>query len=107
MTSFVSLCADIEKTPLAANQIFLISDDEDVSTPELLKRIGNAYGKKARLIPVPLGLMKFIARVFGKSKVTDRLFGSLQVDSSKARHLLGWEPVVTMDEQLQKMAGNQ
>ncbi len=56
------------------------------------------------LIPIPVILMRFVAKLVGKSDVTDRLFGSLQVDSSKARDLLDWKPVTTMDEQLQKTA---
>ena len=50
----------------------------------------------------PIGLMSFAAKLIGKGDVTNRLFGSLQVDSSKARDLLGWLPVITMDEQLNK-----
>ena len=59
-------------------------------------------GKEQCLLPVPVGLMSFAARLIGKGDVANRLFGSLQVDSSKARDLLGWQPVITMDEQLHK-----
>ena len=90
--------------PKAANEIFLISDGEDVSTAELLRKIAKAFDKKAILLPIPVSLMKVVAKGLGKEDVASRLFGSLQVDSSKARDLLGWEPVVTMDEQLKKMA---
>jgi len=82
--------------------VFLISDGEDVSTTQLLRRVADALGKKPRLLPVPVGLMSFAARLIGKGDVANRLFGSLQVDSSKARDLLGWRPVITMDEQLHK-----
>ena len=58
--------------------------------------------EKALLIPVPVGLMKFSAKLMGKGDVDDRLFGSLQVDSSKAWDLLGWQPVISMDEELKK-----
>jgi len=88
--------------PRAANEVFLISDGEDVSITELLRKVAKALGKKARLIPVPVGLMTFAAKLVGKEDVANRLFGSLQVDSSKARELLGWKPVVSMDEQLKK-----
>ncbi|MEA1987921.1 MAG: SDR family oxidoreductase [Pseudomonadota bacterium] len=104
LVSFIQLCADIEKSPKAANQVFLISDGEDVSTSELLRKVANAYGVKSRLLPVPVGLMKLVAKLLGKGAVADRLFGNLQVDSSKARELLGWQPVISMDEQLAKMA---
>ena len=108
LASFICLCADREKAPKAANQVFLISDDEDVSTTQLLRKVGRAFDHhadsdiKARLMPVPVFLMSFVAKLLGKGAVANRLFGSLQVDSSKARDLLGWKPVTTMDEQLKK-----
>jgi nucleoside-diphosphate-sugar epimerase len=110
LVSFISLCADREKSPQAANQVFLISDGEDVSTTQLLRKVAQALnpqspaGIKAWLVPVPVSIMTFFAKLLGKGAVANRLFGSLQVDSSKARDLLGWEPVITMDEQLAKMA---
>ncbi|PCI41341.1 MAG: UDP-glucose 4-epimerase [Proteobacteria bacterium] len=99
LVSFIVLCA---QHPKAANEVFLISDGEDVSTTELLQKVAKAMGKKTWLIPVPVGLMTFVVKLLGKGDVANRLFGSLQVDSSKARELLGWKPVVTMDEQLKK-----
>ena len=103
LVDFILLCADRKRTPKAANQVFLISDGADVSTSELLRKVAKACGVKSRLLPVPVGLMRFAAKVLGKGAVADRLFGNLQLDSSKARDLLGWQPVTTMDEQLQKM----
>ena len=104
LVDFIALCADRKRSPKAANQVFLISDGEDVSTTQLLKKVAQAFNKPARLIPVPVWLMSFIAKLLGKRDVANRLFGSLQVDSSKARDLLGWKPVITMDEQLKKTA---
>ena len=110
LVSFISLCVDREKSPKAANQVFLISDGEDVSTTQLLRKVGQALnhqapsGIKAWLVPVPVSIMTFFAKLLGKGAVANRLFGSLQVDGSKARDLLGWQPVVTMDEQLAKMS---
>jgi nucleoside-diphosphate-sugar epimerase len=104
LVDFIALCADREKSPKAANQVFLISDNEDVSTTELLQKVAKAQSKKAWLMPVPVSWMMFVAKLVGKEDVANRLFGSLQVDSSKARELLGWKPVITMDEQLKKMA---
>jgi nucleoside-diphosphate-sugar epimerase len=101
LVSFIVHCID---HPKAANQTFLISDGEDVSTTELIKKTAKALGKKPVLIPVPVSLMKFAAKLIGKGDVANRLFGSLQIDSSKARELLGWKPAFTMDEQLQKTA---
>ena len=99
LVGFIIVCT---KHPKAANQTFLIADGEDVSTTTLLKKIAQAFGKKAILISVPVIAMKCVAQLMGKADVADRLFGSLQVDISKARELLGWESVVTMDEQLKK-----
>lgn len=102
LVSFIALCSDRAQSPKAGNQVFLISDGEDVSTTQLLRKVANALGKKIWLLPVPTVLMSFVAKLVGKDDVANRLFGSLQVDSSKARDLLGWQPVITMDEQLNK-----
>ncbi|MDA9148592.1 SDR family oxidoreductase [Alphaproteobacteria bacterium] len=110
LVSFINLCANPKKSPKAANQIFLISDGKDVSTTQLLIKVRQAFHFqsplriKSLLVPIPVFFMLFFAKLLGKSKVANRLFGSLQVDSSKAQNLLGWKPVVTMDEQLAKMA---
>ncbi|ABL66603.1 UDP-glucose 4-epimerase family protein [Chlorobium phaeobacteroides] len=104
LDNLVDLIVTCLDHPKAVNQTFLVSDGEDLSTSELLQRMGRALGKPARLIPVPVGVMQFAANLLGKGAVAQRLFGSLQVDSSKARDLLGWKPVVTVDEALQKTA---
>jgi nucleoside-diphosphate-sugar epimerase len=103
LVSFIALCADREQSPAAANQTFLITDGEDVSTTELLHKVAKAYGKKLWLIPVPTSWMRLAAKLIGKESVADRLFGSLLADTSKARDLLAWRPVTTMDQQLRKM----
>jgi nucleoside-diphosphate-sugar epimerase len=104
LDNLVDLIVTCLDHPNAANQTFLVSDGEDLSTTELLKRMGHALCKPARLIPIPVGLMQFAANVLGKGDVSSRLFGSLQIDSSKAQDLLGWKPVVSVDEALQKTA---
>jgi nucleoside-diphosphate-sugar epimerase len=104
LVDFILLCTDYNKTPQAANQTFVISDGEDVSTAELFHRVAKAYGKKNHLLPFPVPLLRLAATLLGKQAIADSLLDSLQVDSSKARELLGWKPVVTMDEQLLKMA---
>ena len=101
LIDFIIHCID---HPKAANEVFLISDGEDVSTTELLRKVANAFGKKPMLLPIPVWLMSLVAKLVGKGDVANRLFGSLQVDSSKARKLLGWKQVITMDEQLKKTA---
>ncbi len=104
LVDFIALCADPERSPRAANEVFLISDGEDVSTTELLRKVANAYDVPPRLLPVPVIWIQALVRLLGKRAVADRLLGSLVVDSSKARDLLGWKPVVSMGEQLKKMA---
>lgn len=88
--------------PAAANQVFFAGDGEDMSTTELLSGVAKAMGKPARLIPVPMGVLKFGARLLGKQAIAQRLCGNLQVDISKARKLLGWSPPVNVDEGLRR-----
>lgn len=88
--------------PAAANQVFLVSDGHDLSTTELFQCVANAMSKPSRLLPVPSGLMMFVATILGKKAVAKRLLGSLQVDISKTRDMLDWEPPVSVDEGLKR-----
>lgn len=88
--------------PAAANQVFLAGDGEDLSTTELLRGVGKAMGKPARLIPVPAGLLQLGATVLGKKAMAQRLLGSLQVDISKTCELLDWKPPYTVEEGLRR-----
>lgn len=88
----------------AANQTFMVSDGQDVSTTELLRRMGQAMNRPARLIPVPAGLLTLAAALLGKRDMAQRLCGSLQVDIEKTRTLLGWQPPLTLDQGLKKAA---
>jgi nucleoside-diphosphate-sugar epimerase len=88
--------------PAAAGEIFLISDGEDVSTPELIQRIASQIKRPARLFPVPVNLLKLVAKLTCKTAELDRLCGSLQVDISKAKKVLGWEPPFSVDQGLAK-----
>lgn len=99
LVDFFVTCID---HPAAANQTFLVADGEDLSTTDLLRRVGVAMGKPARLIPVPSALLKAGATLFGKKAVAQRLCGNLQVDITKARKMLGWVPPVSVDEGLKK-----
>lgn len=90
--------------PAAANQTFLVSDGEDLSTTELLRRMGMALGKPTRLLPVPKWLIERGAVILGKQALAQRLCGSLQVDINKSRELLGWVPPVSVDEALRRTA---
>ena len=90
--------------PAAANQTFFVSDGEDLSTTELFVRMGAALGKPAWLIPVPAWMLAAGASMLGKRDLSQRLCGSLCVDVSKARNLLGWSPPVSVDEELRRTA---
>lgn len=90
--------------PAAANQTLMVSDDEDLSTTQLLRRIGTALGKKPILIPVPPFVLKMGAAVLGKSHLTRRLLDSLQVDISKSKKLLQWSPPISMQKALKQTA---
>jgi len=94
-----NLCHFIETCishPSAANQTFVIADGEDVSLRQLLVLMRKAMGRGPGLLPVPVGLFRLAGRVTGKQAVVDRLVGDLQVDTSKARQLLGWQPPYTV-----------
>jgi nucleoside-diphosphate-sugar epimerase len=104
LDNLIDLIVTCIHQPAAANQIFLVSDGEDLSTPELLQRMAAALGKKARLMPVPGFLLEWGARLSGKQAIAQRLCGSLQADISKARALLDWKPPVNIDESLHKTA---
>lgn len=86
--------------PAAANQVFLVSDGEDLSTTELLRRTAAALGRPTRLVPVPQRLLELGLRMVGKAELAQRLSASLQVDISKTQALLGWVPPVSVDDAL-------
>jgi nucleoside-diphosphate-sugar epimerase len=88
--------------PAAAGHTFLVSDGEDVSTTELLRRAARAMGKSARLVPVPPQLLSMGAALLGRQALAQRLCGSLQVDIQKTRSVLAWAPPITLDQGLRK-----
>lgn len=88
--------------PKAAGQTFVVSDGEDVSTTDLLRRTARAMGKKAFLLPVPAIVLEVGAALSGKRAVAQRLCGSLQVDIKKNLRLLGWTPPLSLDQGLVK-----
>jgi len=90
--------------PGAANQTFLVSDDEDLSTSELLRRMADSLDKRVWLLPVPAVLLKAGAVLLGRRDVAQRLLGSLQVDISQTKETLGWAPPVSVDDALKKTA---
>lgn len=90
--------------PAAAGQTFLAADGEDVSTTELLRRLGRALNRPARLIAVPPATLRAMFSVLGKRDVGQRLCSSLQVDASKTRSVLQWTAPITLDEGLRRAA---
>lgn len=104
LDNLVDLIVTCACHPAAANQVFLAGDDEDLSTADLLDRMAKAFGVSPRLLPVPVPLLRAIARAAGKGGMVERLCGSLQVDITKAREVLGWKPPLTVDEGLARVA---
>lgn len=102
LDNLVDLLLTCLKHPAAAGQTFLVSDGEDVSTTELLRRTAQAMGKRALLLPVPASVLEIGATLLGKRAVAQRLCGSLQVDIAKTRRLLDWTPPLTLDQGLKK-----
>lgn len=88
----------------AAGETYLVSDGEDLSTPDLIRRFASALGMAAPLWPLPLWVLRFIGQAVGKTDVIDRLIGSLQVDSSKIRRQLDWDPPYSVDQGLAETA---
>lgn len=97
LVELISVCID---HPNAANQTFLVSDDEDVSTTMLLQRMAKALGCPARLVNLSPTLIKLAAKLVGKPRIADRLCGSLQLDITKTKELLGWKPKFSFDDGL-------
>ncbi|MBA4381369.1 MAG: NAD-dependent dehydratase [Sideroxydans sp.] len=90
--------------PRAAGQTFLVSDGEDISTPDLLRNLGVWLGHPALLFPCTQKLLIFLGRLVGKSDQVQRLLGSLQIDSGKIRRELNWTPPFTLQQGLQATA---
>jgi nucleoside-diphosphate-sugar epimerase len=90
--------------PEAAGNVFLVSDGEDLSTTQLLRRMADALGVKSRLLSIPSWVLNLGAYLIGRRDLAQRLCGSLQVDINKARDVLGWSPVISLDEALRRTA---
>jgi nucleoside-diphosphate-sugar epimerase len=100
LDNLVDLISKCLSHPAAANQVFLVSDGEDLSTAELLNRAGVALGRHARLFYLPPKLLKLGATLVKNPGIYQRLCGSLQLDITKTRQLLCWSPPITVDEGL-------
>ena len=104
LDNVVDLIVTCIEHPAAANETFLVSDGEDLSTTELIRRLARAIGYPARLIPMPTTVLMAGATLLGKREVARRLCGTLQVNITKARKVLGWTPPVSVDEGLRRTA---
>lgn len=102
--NLVDLVCVCLRHPAAAGEVFMASDGEDLSTPELLNRLSVALDTKARLLPVHVSVLKGVAALVGQRALAHRLCLSLCVDSRKARKMLGWQPPFSVDEELQRTA---
>lgn len=99
LVNLVVTCLD---HPAAGNKCFLVSDAEDCSTADFLRRLGVAMDRPARLIPFPVSWLALGARVLGKQDMFQSLCGSFQLDTSHTRQSLGWSPPYTMEEGLRR-----
>jgi len=103
LVDFLMICTT---HPMAANQTFLVSDDQDLSTTELIRGISRAANVSDRLMPIPVGILKLMGRMAGKFDVVSRLCDNLQIDSSKARTMLDWTPPISVREGLRRVVEN-
>ncbi len=101
LVSLILRCID---HPAAANQLFLVSDGDDLSTTELLSKCAVALDVKATLLPIPQSWLEAVAKLVGKKEMAQRLCGNLQVDISKACQLLEWTPPVSVTDGLKATA---
>jgi nucleoside-diphosphate-sugar epimerase len=106
LDNLVDLLVTCTKHPAASQQTFLVSDGEDLSTTDLLRRVGQAVGRPARLLPVPPALLALGAKLMGKGALSQRLLGSLQADISHTKAVLGWTPPVSVNEGLRRAAAD-
>lgn len=105
LDNLVDLIANCLTHPGAAGQTFLVSDGEDLSTAELVRRLATAMQRRAHLLPVPVWTLKTAAALFGKRPQVQRLCDNLQVDISATRERLGWTPPLSVDEGLRRAVG--
>ncbi|PSU64868.1 UDP-glucose 4-epimerase [Photobacterium phosphoreum] len=101
LVNLIITCID---HPKAANQVFLVSDDNDVSTSEMVQQMAKALGKSQWQLPIPTACYRLAGRVVGKEDVINRLLGSLQVDITHTKETLGWKPPQTLEDGFKQTA---
>ncbi|HVT04899.1 MAG TPA: NAD-dependent epimerase/dehydratase family protein [Thermoanaerobaculia bacterium] len=102
--NLVDVLRTLGSNPEAPGATFLVSDGEDLSTPELVRRVAAALNRPARLLPMPQSFLRGTAALLGKKGEIARLTESLAVDISALRSRLGWLPPFTVDEGLNETA---
>ncbi|MGR5146668.1 UDP-glucose 4-epimerase family protein [Photobacterium alginatilyticum] len=102
--NLVDLIVTCIEHPKAKNQVFLVSDGDDLSTADLILRLSKACDTRGWMLPVPVFVFQLVGKLLGKTGVIERLTGSLQVDITKTKELLEWQPPMSVDEGLKKTA---
>ncbi|MFQ2553072.1 NAD-dependent epimerase/dehydratase family protein [Aeromonas caviae] len=102
LDNLVDLIITCINHPNAANQTFLVSDDQDISTTQLLEMMTHAAGKSSRLLPVPISWLRLVGNLTGKQAAIERLCGNLQVDISHTKKTLGWFPPISVAEGIKR-----
>lgn len=101
LVGFLELCL---MHPAAANETFVIADGQDVSTTQLVEFLAQGMGHRATLLPVPVSALRSGLALLGRKGLGQQLCGSLQVDASKARNVLGWQPEISAADALRDSA---
>jgi len=104
LDNLVDLIVTCIHHPKAAGQVWMVSDGDDLSTPDLIRRMARVMGRPPRLIDVPVGILEKIGILTGKSHAMQRLCSNLQVDISETKAVLGWQPPISVDEGLRRTA---
>jgi len=101
LVDLIIICID---HPNAANKVFLISDNSDISTTELLSLMADAFGRKAIFLNISPRILKFVARCLGKESIIERLCNDLQIDIKHTQDTLGWTPPMSMTDSIRRCA---
>ena len=104
LSNLVDLLQHCAERPATAGQTFLASDGQDLSSSQLIRLMAEGMNRPARLLPVPMAILKAAGSLLGKRGEIDRLVGSLQVDSGRTRAQLGWTPPVSVEDGIREMA---
>jgi len=102
LSNLIDLIVTCLDHPVAANQLFLVSDSEDLSTTALLQHLAKALNKPSRLLPFPPSILKLGLNLLGKNNIAQRLLDNLQIDDCKTKDLLTWAPPYSVEEEIQR-----